>query len=65
MSKRSPKLPRVLTVTEAADYLNCSRATAYALIRQNELPAFRLGPNGSLRLRADALEEWMERRERV
>jgi excisionase family DNA binding protein len=63
MVNSSPTLPRLLKVGEAAAILRCSRATAYALIRRNQLPAFRLGPNGSLRLRADALEKWVEKQE--
>jgi excisionase family DNA binding protein len=65
MSKNLLTLPRVLTVNEAAATLRCSRATLYALIRQNELPAFRMGPRGSLRLRVDAVERWMEEQETI
>jgi excisionase family DNA binding protein len=64
MSKRSQTRPRVLTVDEAAATLRCSRATLYSLIRRRELRAFRLGPRGSLRLRVDAVERWMEEQER-
>jgi excisionase family DNA binding protein len=63
MSNNSQTLPRLLTPAEAAASLRCSRAKVYALIRRKELPAFRLGPNGSLRLRADALEAWMAEQE--
>jgi len=59
MSNDSPTLPRLLKVDEAAEFLHCSRATVYRLIHEGELPAFRLGHNGSLRLRVDAVEEWI------
>ena len=36
-------LPRFLTVEEAAALLRLKRSTAYELVRQGQIPAFRIG----------------------
>ncbi len=46
--KASVDLSEVLTIGEAAAYLNCHISTLYRLVKAGEVPAFRLG--GSWRL---------------
>jgi excisionase family DNA binding protein len=54
--------PRLMTVDEVADRLRVNRATAYRLIRDQELPAFRFGAHGHFRIRESDLEQWLEDR---
>jgi excisionase family DNA binding protein len=51
---------RYLTTGEAARYLRIHRSTVYRLIRQNQIPAFKIGTDW--RLDRDALEKWMAER---
>lgn len=53
---------QTLTVEEADKLLRLHKARLYALIRSGQIPVIRLGR--SLRIRAKALLEWMEQRER-
>jgi excisionase family DNA binding protein len=46
----------MLRVNEAAEALGFARTTIYKLIRENELPACRVG--GSIRLSVESLREW-------
>lgn len=48
----------VLTVKQAAEKLQVSRAVMYRLCKQPDFPAKRLG--GLIRIPEDALEEWMK-----
>ena len=52
--RRSP-----LSTGEAAALVGCHPTTVLRAIQEGELRAFRLGPNGDHRIRADALEEWL------
>ena len=47
------------TPAEVASRLRCSRATVYRAIDRGELAAVRLGETGSLRIRADAIDEFV------
>ena len=49
--------PRVLTVHELAGYLRVHQATVYRLLRQQKLPAFRVGADW--RFNREAIERWM------
>jgi excisionase family DNA binding protein len=51
---------QLLTVRAVAEALACSTETVLRRIRAGELPAVRLASN-ALRVRADALEEYIER----
>jgi excisionase family DNA binding protein len=52
--------PKFLTVAQAAERLSVSRWTIYRRVWSGELPAIRLGPEGSaLRIREDELEQWL------
>lgn len=52
---------RLLTLSEAAQLLQVSKRTLQRMIRQKELPAFKVG--GQWRLREAQLREWVEQRE--
>ena len=49
--------PRVLTVRELAAYLRVHQTTVYRLLRQQKLPAFRVGADWPFN-RAE-IERWM------
>jgi excisionase family DNA binding protein len=48
---------RLLKPAEVAEVLGVSRSKAYALISEGRLPAIRV--TGSVRVPADALEQWI------
>ena len=52
---------RLLTLSEAADLLQVSTRTLQRMIRNNQLPAFKVG--GQWRLRETQLRQWVENRE--
>jgi excisionase family DNA binding protein len=47
----------VITLREAAEYLNCHYGTIYRLVRVGDFPAFRLG--GSWRVQRSEIEKWI------
>lgn len=53
--------PRFLTLADVAETLNISAAQAYALVRNWELPAIKVGGRGQWRVEATALEDYIER----
>jgi excisionase family DNA binding protein len=50
----------ILSVPEACKLLRVHRNTLYKLIRDGELPAFRLMQGGRWRFRKRDLEQWLE-----
>jgi excisionase family DNA binding protein len=52
---------RLLTLSEAADLLQVSTRTLQRMIRNGQLPAFKVG--GQWRLREAQLRQWVENRE--
>jgi excisionase family DNA binding protein len=52
---------RLLTLAEAADLLQVSTRTLQRMIRNGELPAFKVG--GQWRMRETQLRQWVEKRE--
>ena len=54
VARRSP-----LSTGEAAALVGCHPTTVLRAIQECELQAFRLGPNGDHRIRADELERWL------
>ena len=52
---------RLLTLSEAADLLQVSTRTLQRMIRNGQLPAFKVG--GQWRLRETQLRQWVENRE--
>jgi excisionase family DNA binding protein len=51
-------VPKLLTVNEAAEFLQVSRATIYNLINQKNLPFVKIGR--STRFSESALLNWIE-----
>jgi excisionase family DNA binding protein len=49
----------VMTLREAAAYLNCHHATLYRLVRRGEFPFFKVGSD--LRFKRSAIDEWIAR----
>ncbi len=52
---------RLLTLSEAAELLHVSTRTLHRMIRNGELPAFKVG--GQWRMRESQLQQWVEHRE--
>lgn len=52
------KVPEVMGIRSAADYLGVSRPTLYRYLGTRRLPAFKLG--GRWRIKKGVLDRWME-----
>jgi excisionase family DNA binding protein len=53
---------RLLTLSEAAKLLQVSTRTLQRMIRQKQLPAFKVG--GQWRMRESQLGEWLDQKEK-
>lgn len=53
----------VVSVRVAATRLDCHKNTVYHLIEAGELEAFRLTPGGRWKIRASAIEEFIQSRQ--
>jgi excisionase family DNA binding protein len=53
--------PRFLQLADVAQILNISAAQAYALVRNKELPAIKVGGRGQWRVEATKLEAYIQR----
>ena len=53
--------PRFLTLTDVAEVLNISQSQVYALVRNNELAAIKIGGRGQWRVERDRLEDYISR----
>ena len=53
--------PRFLTLADVAETLNISAAQAYALVRNGDLPAIKVGGRGQWRVEASELENYIAR----
>ena len=53
--------PRFLQLTDVAEVLNISAAQAYALVRNGDLPAIKVGGRGQWRVEATELEAYIQR----
>jgi excisionase family DNA binding protein len=53
----------LMTVREAAEYLNLHYMTVYKLTQQGRIPAFKIGKNW--RFRKELLDDWLANREMV
>lgn len=51
-----------LRVDEVGDEMNISRSTVYRLIADGHLTAFRLRPNGDLRITRESLDKYISHR---
>lgn len=54
--------PRLLTITETAELLGCSRANVYGLIDAGELPVIAIGKSRGYRIDRRDIEEFLQRR---
>jgi excisionase family DNA binding protein len=52
---------RFLTLADIAETLNISAAQAYALVRNGDLPAIKVGGRGQWRIEAAELESYISR----
>jgi excisionase family DNA binding protein len=52
---------RFLRLSDVAEILNISAAQAYALVRNGELPAMKVGGRGQWRVERDQLEQFITR----
>jgi len=53
--------PRFLLLSDVADILNISASQAYALVRNGDLPAVKIGGRGQWRVEQSRLEEYIAR----
>ena len=53
--------PRFLTLADVAEVLNISQSQVYALVRNNELAAIKIGGRGQWRVESTQLEEFIQR----
>jgi excisionase family DNA binding protein len=53
--------PRFLTLADVAEVLNISTSQAYALVRNEELAAIKIGGRGQWRVERDRLEDYISR----
>lgn len=53
--------PRFLQLADVAEVLNISAAQAYALVRNGDLPAIKVGGRGQWRVEANELEGYITR----
>jgi excisionase family DNA binding protein len=52
---------RFLTLSDVAEVLNISASQTYALVRNHELKAIKIGGRGQWRVERDQLEEYISR----
>jgi len=50
-----------MTLDEVAEELSTSRSQVYALVRNGDLPALKIGGRGQWRVERAALDAWVER----
>lgn len=53
--------PRFLTLSDVAEILNISTSQVYALVRNKELDAIKIGGRGQWRVERDRLEDYIAR----
>ena len=53
--------PRFLQLSDVAEVLNISASQAYALVRNDELRAIKIGGRGQWRVERSALEAYIEK----
>lgn len=53
--------PRFLQLADVAEVLNISASQTYALVRNGDLPAIKIGGRGQWRVEATALEAYIAR----
>ena len=60
-SDPGPPGRRFLQLADVAEVLNISSAQVYALVRNGDLPAIKIGGRGQWRVEASALEDYLAR----
>ena len=58
---KATEIPEIMTVHDAAEYLNCAPVTIQRLVRRGELPGLRLGRQ--LRFRREDIDRWIKKRD--
>jgi excisionase family DNA binding protein len=53
--------PRFLQLSDVAEVLNISASQTYALVRNGDLPAIKVGGRGQWRVERSALEDYISR----
>lgn len=53
--------PRFLTLADVAEALNVSESQTYALVRNGDLRAIKIGGRGQWRVEREALESYIQR----
>jgi excisionase family DNA binding protein len=53
--------PRFLQLSDVAEILNISSSQTYALVRNGDLPAIKIGGRGQWRVERTALEDYIKR----
>ena len=53
--------PRFLQLADVAEVLNISASQTYALVRNGDLPAIKIGGRGQWRVESSALEDYIAR----
>jgi excisionase family DNA binding protein len=53
--------PRFLQLADVAEVLNISGSQAYALVRNGDLPAIKVGGRGQWRVESAVLEDYIQR----
>lgn len=53
--------PRFLQLSDVAEVLNISASQTYALVRNGDLPAIKIGGRGQWRVESSALEDYIQR----
>ena len=53
--------PRFLQLSDVAEVLNISASQTYALVRNGDLPAIKIGGRGQWRVEASVLEDYISR----
>lgn len=54
--------PRIMTMEEVAKYLRLHKSTLYRLVKQEVIPASKIG--GRWRFRKDVIDQWLSEKER-
>jgi excisionase family DNA binding protein len=54
-------MPRFLTLADVSEVLNISAAQTYALVRNRELRAIKIGGRGQYRVEESELEDYIKR----
>lgn len=50
-------MDRLLTIVETAEFLRVKKATLYTWVYRRQIPSLKI--NGTLRFRAEDLQEWL------